>query len=926
MKFVSYAQNFEDVMLWRALKHVQNGFYVDIGAAWPDNHSVTKSFYHRGWRGINIEPNIALYDLLKTKRPDDINLNISVGSEPPHQNFYVIENTGLSTLNADIAAEHSTKGWEVKRVITEIVSLDRIWDQYVCAHQVHFIKIDVEGHEGSVLQSNDWSRHRPWIVVIEATHPLSSEERHEPWESILLNDRYILAYEDGLNLFYVAEEHAHLLSAFKYPPNVFDDFTLAAQEQAESKYFAAESQRQELEARLQLSASKRQELEMRVAGAEGQSHYWKTMSDSLSRQLQDVFNSWSWRSTGFLRWGSRMSLLAGWRSAGYLRFFLRRLRPMAGSISTLAILRTLRHISRLFSVLLSFVPRRLKDDVQTSTISRVGVAAVSSDIILLTEDYSVGEPTWLAYLESAYKAHLNKPEKGANIPSPDARLLVCICPPSSGRDCANGHSWIETFRELSKVSDYDIEFIWCDTDSTQCAPSFHGGSSWRQTSIAGLCDFVKDNDIVLFLQAGDEVRPEMTTALRLYGCFYADFSVFDFYFRDNSHIYPFLLHGIDPLHYSYCDYFLSRFCMRGSAIKQLRNNHQPIDSPRAIAGAYMTTIAAKSHPSAVHIPLPLVCVNVSLDYIRRERKSLAEHWYCKSPIASETYIGESEAPVFNNDNCTTTRISVIICTKDNANLLRLLVGIILPETRVSDVVIVSNNTSNCYSLAMLESLKANDKVTVISYNKPFNFSAQSNLGAKHAKGNLLLFMNDDIVPVTDSWLPFLLESLDGNPRRIVGPLLLYPNETIQHGGMYLGFNGVAGHTLRNVPYSTGGCNFMLSAPRHVSCLTGAAMLMTKDLFSNLNGFDTQLASYLQDVDYCMRALHSGADLIFDPRSILFHMESVSLKTILRDANVQRLREREFDYFVRRWGDERIKDRWVNPLWNPADESLRSLRV
>lgn len=57
MSFISYAQNYEDVMLWRALKHIANGFYIDVGAAWPDKHSVTKAFYDRGWRGINIEPN-----------------------------------------------------------------------------------------------------------------------------------------------------------------------------------------------------------------------------------------------------------------------------------------------------------------------------------------------------------------------------------------------------------------------------------------------------------------------------------------------------------------------------------------------------------------------------------------------------------------------------------------------------------------------------------------------------------------------------------------------------------------------------------------------------------------------------------------------------------------------------------------------------
>src|SRR5262249_55301667 len=97
MPFVSYAQNFEDVMLWRALKHVDKGFYIDVGAAAPRDDSVTCAFSERGWRGINIEPNPYLFAELVNERPRDINLSVAVGDRAGTLQMSIIPGTGLST-------------------------------------------------------------------------------------------------------------------------------------------------------------------------------------------------------------------------------------------------------------------------------------------------------------------------------------------------------------------------------------------------------------------------------------------------------------------------------------------------------------------------------------------------------------------------------------------------------------------------------------------------------------------------------------------------------------------------------------------------------------------------------------------------------------------------------------------------------------
>lgn len=228
MTFVSYAQNFEDVMLWRALGHVEKGFYIDVGAFSPDIESVTRAFYDRGWRGINIEPNPKYLAELNTRRPEDKNLGVAVSDVDGTATLHVMEDPGLTTVQPEIAKTHQETGLSSEVIEVTLLTLSTIWQEQVPPFcQVHFLKIDVEGSEGAVLRGLDWTHFRPWIVVVEATSPMSQREVHKDWEKVLLDADYRVAYWDGLNRFYVAKEHSDLLGAFSAPPNVFDDFVLA---------------------------------------------------------------------------------------------------------------------------------------------------------------------------------------------------------------------------------------------------------------------------------------------------------------------------------------------------------------------------------------------------------------------------------------------------------------------------------------------------------------------------------------------------------------------------------------------------------------------------------------------------------------------------------------------------------------------------
>jgi FkbM family methyltransferase len=235
---ISYAQNFEDVMLSRALRRVEAGFYIDVGAADPTIDSVTRAFYDAGWRGINIEPLPQHAAMLAQERPRDVNLGCAAGRHNGMLRLWETDVVGWATVRPDRIEQLIAGGHTGAYLSVETRMLADICAEYAPA-DIHFLKIDVEGFERDVLLGCDFSRFRPWIVVVEATRPNSSEEVHGEWEDILLSADYRFVYADGLNRFYLATEHADLTDAFRYPPNVFDRFKVRETVVAEASVLLA---------------------------------------------------------------------------------------------------------------------------------------------------------------------------------------------------------------------------------------------------------------------------------------------------------------------------------------------------------------------------------------------------------------------------------------------------------------------------------------------------------------------------------------------------------------------------------------------------------------------------------------------------------------------------------------------------------------
>lgn len=210
--FKSYAQLFEDVRLFEALKDIEKGFYIDVGAQDPVEHSVTKAFYERGWRGINIEPVKHWHTKLVEDRPEDINLNVAVGITKGTLKFFEFPNTGLSTGNHKHAQRHIEGGFYFSEIEVGVTTLNEICAEHVTG-EIHFLKVDVEGLETEVFQSINFNKYHPWIIVAEATEPLSEVESFADWEPLLLAAGYTYVVTDGLDRFYVSSQHSYLTDA-----------------------------------------------------------------------------------------------------------------------------------------------------------------------------------------------------------------------------------------------------------------------------------------------------------------------------------------------------------------------------------------------------------------------------------------------------------------------------------------------------------------------------------------------------------------------------------------------------------------------------------------------------------------------------------------------------------------------------------------
>jgi len=275
-------------------------------------------------------------------------------------------------------------------------------------------------------------------------------------------------------------------------------------------------------------------------------------------------------------------------------------------------------------------------------------------------------------------------------------------------------------------------------------------------------------------------------------------------------------------------------------------------------------------------------------------------------------------------------VSIIIPTKDHSSILTICLESLQKYSQgnpPTELIIIDNGSTEPDALEQLEKLKSREDVIVLSMPGPFNYSALNNYAVLHAHGKVLAFLNNDVEALHPGWLSPLVANAIRPSIGAVGPKLLFDDGTVQHGGVILGIGGVAGHAHKYFDADEPGYQNRLQLSQNVSAVTGAVMVLEKDLFSKLGGFDEQfLAVNYNDIDLCLRLQSAGYRNLYCPSSVLIHHESKSRGSPTRPVDYERW-QRERDVMIKRWGELLYNDPAYSPHLSLIEENFSlSLRA
>lgn len=270
-------------------------------------------------------------------------------------------------------------------------------------------------------------------------------------------------------------------------------------------------------------------------------------------------------------------------------------------------------------------------------------------------------------------------------------------------------------------------------------------------------------------------------------------------------------------------------------------------------------------------------------------------------------------------------VSIIIPTRDQAELLQQCVDSIIIGTDYPsiEVIIVDNLSQEPETAQLLERATADKRVRVVKYDLAFNYSAINNMAANIANGKILCFLNNDVWCVNADWLEEMVRHATRPEVGAVGARLLYPAGYVQHSGIIAGYRGLAGHAFRYLPQDMLGPWARAVLIQNYLAVTGACMLIRKDLFFEVGQFNqSDLPVVFNDVDLCLRLHEAGYRNVFTPYAELTHAESTTRKTLAYEFENQ--------YFRSRWSEFIVSDPYFNPNLDRASESFllpkRSVRV
>ncbi|MDQ6625298.1 MAG: glycosyltransferase family 2 protein, partial [Verrucomicrobiota bacterium] len=259
-------------------------------------------------------------------------------------------------------------------------------------------------------------------------------------------------------------------------------------------------------------------------------------------------------------------------------------------------------------------------------------------------------------------------------------------------------------------------------------------------------------------------------------------------------------------------------------------------------------------------------------------------------------------------------VTIIILTRDRVQLLRQCLRSIGDQTDYApyEIVILDNGSTDPETLEFLEKVSTWMGVTVVRDDGEFNFSRLNNIAARHARGAILAFLNNDIEATNRGWLAEMVSHAARPEVGAVGARLWYPDGTLQHGGVVLGLGGVAGHAHHRVPHGHPGYFNRAFLQQNCGAVTAACMLTRTSVFEKLGGFDERnLSINFNDIDYCVRARSCGLQVVWTPYANLIHHESASRGHHSTPEQQAEFR-REATFMQGRHGDALLHDPFYSP--------------
>jgi GT2 family glycosyltransferase len=250
-------------------------------------------------------------------------------------------------------------------------------------------------------------------------------------------------------------------------------------------------------------------------------------------------------------------------------------------------------------------------------------------------------------------------------------------------------------------------------------------------------------------------------------------------------------------------------------------------------------------------------------------------------------------------------VSIVIPTRDKQPLLQTTLDSIWSRTDYDryEIIVVDNQSRDQDAVRYLASLPP--RCQVLQWSQPFNYSAINNFGVQHARGEQVLFLNNDVEVIRPDWLVAMLEHAERPDVGAVGARLLYGDGRIQHAGVVVGINRVAANAFRSWPGETTGNLRLADLTRNCSAVTGACMMVPRRIFDEVGGFDEDLRVVLNDVDLCLKIRQRGYLVVYTPDALLYHYEGSSRGRLHPPPDEK--------VFGQRWSD--VLDRG-DPYYNP----------